>query len=114
MQFLNKIIVTITLISAVLFLSACEAQRQQKIAETRSFAAKRNSSPSYIDGFEHGCQSVGNTAQFSKNTNRYINDKHYSTGWDDGYMHCEKRDKEVRQAFEGTSKMFGTIGAMGQ
>ena len=49
--------------------------------------------PAFADGYQDGCVSgrhaVGALGDFVKNVPRYLQEKQYSTGWDDGFSQCQ-------------------------
>jgi hypothetical protein len=49
--------------------------------------------PAFADGFQDGCvsgkHSVASLGDFVKNVPRYLKEKPYSTGWDDGFNQCQ-------------------------
>ncbi|WP_437881834.1 hypothetical protein [Pseudomonas sp. LRF_L74] len=61
--------------------------------------------PAFADGFDAGCSSGRNAAGaisdgFQKDVPRYLKDKTYAKGWDDGFRQCQaKADREERRAY---------------
>lgn len=50
--------------------------------------------PAFADGYQDGCGSgrgaAGSiTGTYTKNVTRYLADKLYSSGWDDGFRQCQ-------------------------
>lgn len=49
--------------------------------------------PAFADGFQDGCgsgrQAAGALGEFHKNVPRYLADKQYGSGWDDGFRQCQ-------------------------
>ncbi|WP_213875698.1 hypothetical protein [Pseudomonas sp. dw_358] len=49
--------------------------------------------PAFADGYQDGCVSghsaVAAVGDFVKNVPRYLKEKQYSTGWDDGFQQCQ-------------------------
>lgn len=50
--------------------------------------------PPYADGFQDGCSSGHQAAasmagDFRKDVPRYLHDRQYETGWDDGFRQCQ-------------------------
>lgn len=101
------------LILSVLIITGCEGFKQRHDAQMRAIAQKHNSSPAYADGFVDGCNSSYSTARFKKETERYINDKYYHAGWDDGHMHCSKKETERKETAEALGELSRTIGSLG-
>ncbi|MDE1168218.1 MAG: hypothetical protein PW845_23275 [Pseudomonas sp.] len=63
-------------------------------ASTHDTMVQQGYPPAFADGFQDGCgsgrQAAGSiTGQFTKNVPRYLKDKQYSTGWDDGFRQCQ-------------------------
>lgn len=54
---------------------------------------KQGYPPAFADGYQDGCTSgrhaVGALGDFVKNVPRYLKEKQYSTGWDDGFNQCQ-------------------------
>lgn len=69
-----------------LLLGGCQSAHQQML--------EQGYPPGYADGFQDGCGSgrqaaglmVGN---FHKNVPRYLKERQYETGWDDGFRQCQ-------------------------
>lgn len=60
--------------------------------------------PAYADGFEDGCSSGRQAAGlmvggFRKNVARYLHERQYETGWDDGFRQCNamQSNEDLRQ-----------------
>jgi hypothetical protein len=58
--------------------------------------------PAFADGFQAGCssgrQAAGAmTGEYQKNVPRYIADKQYGTGWDDGFRQCNAMQQSQEQ-----------------
>ncbi|MCP8463904.1 hypothetical protein NK553_08110 [Pseudomonas sp. ZM23] len=67
-------------------LAGCETTHQTLIAQGYP--------PAYADGFDDGCgsgrQAAGAiTGEFRKNVSRYLDDRQYTLGWDDGFQQCQ-------------------------
>ncbi|MDZ5604715.1 hypothetical protein SJI00_18255 [Pseudomonas sp. RP23018S] len=50
--------------------------------------------PAYADGYQDGCSSGREAADvrvgdFRKNVPRYLAERQYETGWDDGFRQCQ-------------------------
>ncbi|MFF7706107.1 hypothetical protein [Pseudomonas sp. NPDC007930] len=50
--------------------------------------------PAFADGYHDGCSSgraaaASFSGNYSKDVNRYMGDKLYSGGWDDGFRQCQ-------------------------
>ena len=63
--------------------------------------------PAYADGFEDGCSSGRQAAGlmvggFHKNVARYLHERQYESGWDDGFRQCHamQNSEEQRQYHE--------------
>lgn len=104
-----KKLVTITVVASVTILSGCEAMRERHVQDLRNTAFKRSSNPSYADGFVDGCDSSHSPSSFKKNTKRFIEDKYYNTGWQDGLMHCEKKTKELNDTSESLRRLSESL-----
>ncbi|AXO89898.1 hypothetical protein DZC75_18495 [Pseudomonas parafulva] len=60
--------------------------------------------PAYADGFQDGCGSGRQAAglmvgDFRKNVPRYLHERQYETGWDDGFRQCNamQNSEDLRQ-----------------
>ena len=60
--------------------------------------------PAYADGFQDGCSSGRQAAgvmagDFRKDVPRYLHNRQYETGWDDGFRQCNamKNGEDERQ-----------------
>ena len=84
-------------IVAVLLLAGCQSTHQQLLDQGYP--------PAYADGFQDGCgsgrQAAGVMAgEFRKNVPRYLHERQYETGWDDGFRQCQAmRQSEDQQRY---------------
>ncbi len=80
----------------LLGLAGCQSDREAMI--------QKGYPPAYADGYDDGCQSGNMFSQFTKDVNRYHNDKTYHEGWDDGYQECKSEQaalqKQIDQSIE--------------
>ncbi|MHA6197418.1 hypothetical protein ACX3YG_23965 [Pseudomonas wadenswilerensis] len=82
---------------AVLWLAGCQSTHQQLI--------EKGYPPAYADGFEDGCgsgrQAAGVMAgEFRKDVPRYLHNRQYETGWDDGFRQCQAmRENQDQQHY---------------
>lgn len=82
---------------AVLFLAGCQSTHQQLI--------EKGYPPAYADGFQDGCgsgrQAAGVMAgEFRKDVPRYLHNRQYETGWDDGFRQCQAmRENQDQQNY---------------
>lgn len=60
--------------------------------------------PAYADGFQDGCSSGRQAAglmvgDFRKDVPRYLHDRRYESGWDDGFRQCHamQNSEDTRQ-----------------
>lgn len=58
--------------------------------------------PAYADGFEDGCSSGRQAAgvpagDFRKNVPRYLQERQYESGWDDGFRQCQAMQERAEQ-----------------
>jgi hypothetical protein len=56
----------------------------------------------YADGFQAGCSSGHQAAgvmmgEFRKDVPRYLHDRQYETGWDDGFRQCQAMQQSQDQ-----------------
>lgn len=84
---------------AVLFLAGCQSTHQQLI--------EKGYPPAYADGFEDGCgsgrQAAGVMAgEFRKDIPRYLHNRQYETGWDDGFRQCQamRRNQDQQNYYD--------------
>ena len=68
-----------------LLLSGCETTHEQMI--------NQGYPPAYADGFQDGCSSGRQAAGlmvggFRKDVPRYLHERQYESGWDDGFRQC--------------------------
>lgn len=81
----------------VLLLTGCQSTHQQLI--------EKGYPPAYADGFQDGCgsgrQAAGVMAgEFRKNVPRYLQERQYETGWDDGFRQCQAmRENQDQQRY---------------
>ncbi|MBF8756015.1 MAG: hypothetical protein LBJ33_09625 [Pseudomonas putida] len=80
----------------MLSLAGCQSAHQQMIDQGYP--------PAYADGFEDGCGSGRQAAGlmvggFRKNVPRYLHERQYETGWDDGFRQCNamQSNEDLRQ-----------------
>ena len=102
---INKKFLIIIAVASGILLSGCQAMREQRVNDLRKTAFQRTSSPDYADGFVNGCDSAMSSHSFTKDMKRFMNNKFYNTGWTDGYMHCEKKNKEMKETSESLKKL---------
>lgn len=82
---------------AVLFLAGCQSTHEQLI--------EKGYPPAYADGFQDGCgsgrQAAGVMAgEFRKDVPRYLHNRQYETGWDDGFRQCQAmRENQDQQNY---------------
>lgn len=66
-------------------LAGCQSAHEQML--------QQGYPPAFADGYQDGCVSgrhaVGALGDFIKNVPRYLKEKQYSTGWDDGFNQCQ-------------------------
>lgn len=82
-----------------LLLAGCETTHDQMV--------NRGYPPAYADGYQDGCSSGRQAAglmvcDFHKDVPRYLHDRQYETGWDDGFRQCQamQNSEEQRQYHE--------------
>ena len=82
-----------------LLLSGCETTHEQMI--------NQGYPPAYADGFQDGCSSGRQAAGlmvggFRKDVPRYLHERQYESGWDDGFRQCHamQNSEEQRQYHE--------------
>ena len=82
-----------------LSLSGCETTHEQML--------EQGYPPAYADGFQDGCSSGHQAAgmmvgAFRKNVSRYLAERQYESGWDDGFRQCQamQNSEEQRQYHE--------------
>lgn len=67
-----------------LFLSGCQSTQEHMLAEGYPLA--------FVDGFAAGCSSgrkaAGSLDSFRKDVPRYLQDRLYASGWEDGFRQC--------------------------
>lgn len=67
-----------------LLLSGCQSTREHMLGEGYPLA--------FVDGFDAGCSSgrkaAGSLDTFRKDVPRYLQDKLYAGGWEDGFRQC--------------------------
>ncbi|PWB35427.1 hypothetical protein DCO48_03135 [Pseudomonas sp. SDI] len=73
-------------LSAVLGLTGCQSTHEQLI--------NQGYPPPYADGFQDGCSSGRQAAgvmagAFRKDVPRYLHNRQYESGWDDGFRQCQ-------------------------
>ncbi|MFF7109852.1 hypothetical protein [Pseudomonas sichuanensis] len=80
----------------LLLLAGCETTHEQMV--------NQGYPPAYADGFEDGCssgrQAAGPmTGDFHKDVARYLHNRQYESGWDDGFRQCQamQNSEEQRQ-----------------
>lgn len=74
------------MVLGVLILVGCQSTHEQLL--------QQGYPPGFADGYQDGCgsgrQAAGSiTGTFTKNVPRYLADKLYSSGWDDGFRQCQ-------------------------
>ncbi len=69
----------------VLVLAGCQSTHEQLIAEGYP--------PAFADGFQDGCgsgrEAAGANGLYKKDVPRYLKDKLYAQGWEDGFRQCQ-------------------------
>ncbi|MBA1244081.1 MULTISPECIES: hypothetical protein [Pseudomonas] len=70
----------------VIMLAGCTTTHEQLL--------QQGYPPGFADGYQDGCGSgrgaAGSiTGTYTKNVPRYLSDKLYSSGWDDGFRQCQ-------------------------
>lgn len=73
-------------IGIALLLTGCQSAHEQMI--------EQGYPPAYADGYGDGCSSGRQAAglmvgDFRKNVPRYLAERQYETGWDDGFRQCQ-------------------------
>lgn len=71
---------------AVILIAGCQSTHEHLLSQGYP--------PPYADGFEDGCgsgrQAAGVMAgEFRKDVPRYLHERQYETGWDDGFRQCQ-------------------------
>ncbi|WDY57337.1 hypothetical protein [Pseudomonas sp. PSKL.D1] len=86
-------------LGVVLLLAGCQTTHEQML--------NQGYPPAYADGFQDGCSSGRQAAammagDFRKNVPRYLQDRQYESGWDDGFRQCQamQRSEEQREYHE--------------
>lgn len=69
---------------------------------THDYLIDQGYPPAFADGYAQGCQSghqAGGaiTGSFSKDVPRYLHDKQYSVGWEDGFRQCQAMQQSAEQ-----------------
>lgn len=77
-----------------MLLSGCETTHEQMLGQ--------GFPPAYADGFEDGCSSGRQAAgvpagDFRKNVPRYLQERQYESGWDDGFRQCQAMQERAEQ-----------------
>ncbi|KXG79285.1 hypothetical protein N5I28_15970 [Pseudomonas mosselii] len=72
-------------VCVVLLLAGCETTHEQMV--------NQGYPPAYADGFQDGCSSGRQAAglmagDFRKDVPRYLHNRQYESGWDDGFRQC--------------------------
>ncbi|MDH0732258.1 hypothetical protein N5F23_17545 [Pseudomonas sichuanensis] len=80
----------------LLLLAGCETTHEQMV--------NQGFPPAYADGFQDGCSSGRQAAgpmagDFRKDVARYLHNRQYESGWDDGFRQCQgmQNSEEQRQ-----------------
>ncbi|WP_231422604.1 hypothetical protein [Pseudomonas sp. Leaf59] len=83
------------MLGAVLWLSGCQTTHQDLLA--------KGYPPVFADGFDDGCSSGRQAAgvisgEFRKNVPRYLKEREYASGWEDGFRQCKamREHEELR------------------
>lgn len=79
------------MLCAVVGLSGCQSTHQQLLA--------KGYPPAFADGCSSGRQAAGViTGEFRKNVPRYLKDRPYAEGWEDGFRQCKamRESQELR------------------
>ncbi|MGY4524234.1 hypothetical protein [Pseudomonas sp. UBA4617] len=77
-----------------LLLAGCETTREQMVA--------RGYPPAFADGYEDGCSSGRQATglmvgDFRKDVQRYLHERQYEAGWDDGFRQCQAMQNSEQQ-----------------
>ncbi len=80
------------ILSAFLW-TGCGLQGEQIMIQT---AQSGDYSQGYGDGCAWGRHAAGADTNGTKDTQRYLNNTQYKTGWDTGYRECKFREEHVR------------------
>ncbi|OCT21443.1 hypothetical protein [Pseudomonas putida] len=79
-----------------LLLVGCQSTHEQML--------EQGYPPAYADGFQDGCSSGRQAAglmvgDFRKDVPRYLHDRRYESGWDDGFRQCHamQNSEDTRQ-----------------
>lgn len=84
-------------LGVVMALAGCQTTHEELLATGYP--------PAFADGFEDGCgsgrQAAGViTGVFRKDVPRYVKDRTYAEGWEDGFRQCKAmRESEDRQDY---------------
>lgn len=87
----------VALMGLVMMIAGCQTTHEDLLA--------KGYPPAFADGFDDGCssgrQAAGAiTGEFRKNVPRYLQDKQYAEGWDDGLHQCQAmRENEDRENY---------------
>ncbi|QHD09151.1 hypothetical protein [Pseudomonas sp. R76] len=83
------------MLCAVVWLAGCQSTHQELLA--------KGYPPAFADGFDDGCSSGRQAAgvisgEFRKNVPRYLKDREYAEGWEDGFRQCKamRENEELR------------------
>ncbi|AHC37956.1 hypothetical protein A7317_25205 [Pseudomonas fluorescens] len=83
------------MLCAVVVMSGCQSTHQELLA--------KGYPPAFADGFDDGCSSGRQaagviTGEFRKNVPRYLKDRLYAEGWEDGFRQCKamRENEELR------------------
>ncbi|MFK3683027.1 hypothetical protein [Pseudomonas sp. NPDC088890] len=73
-------------LSIALLLAGCQSTHEQMV--------NQGYPPAYADGFQDGCSSGRQAAglmvgDFRKDVPRYLHNRQYESGWDDGFRQCQ-------------------------
>ncbi|NIE74116.1 hypothetical protein F3J45_06610 [Pantoea sp. Ap-967] len=84
-----------------LLLAGCETTHDQMV--------NHGYPPAYADGFQDGCSSGRQAAglmvgDFRKDVPRYLHERPYESGWDDGFRQCQamqnsEDERQYRERF---------------
>ena len=85
------------MLGVVMALSGCQSTRDELLA--------KGYPPAFADGFDDGCSSGRQaagviTGTFRKDVPRYLKDRAYAEGWEDGFRQCKAmRESEDRDEY---------------
>ncbi|WET09951.1 MULTISPECIES: hypothetical protein [unclassified Pseudomonas] len=86
------------MLCAMVWLSGCQSTHQELLA--------KGYPPAFADGFDDGCSSGRQaagviTGEFRKNVPRYLKEREYAEGWEDGFRQCKAmRESEALRDYK--------------